>query len=71
MIITHNKIGNSIELLCWVCNMTSEKQCFVTFLARKWEINRVNEAWKKSECMNRSEWLKKAINAYAGEEIFS
>jgi len=51
--------------------MTSEKQCFVTFLAREWEINRVNKAWKKSECMNRSEWLKKAINAYAGEEIFS
>lgn len=44
---------------------------FVTFLASDEEIDKVNNAWKKSECMNRTQWMKKAINAYAGERIFT
>lgn len=70
MIVTNKNIGNPFGLRDERYNMDSEKQRFVTFLAREREINRVNEAWKKSECMNRTEWMKKAINAYAGEQIF-
>ena len=52
--------------------MTSNKrQRFVTFLASDEEIDKLNNAWKKSECMNRTQWMKKAINAYAGEQIFT
>ena len=35
------------------------------------ETASINSAWKRTECLNRTEWRKKAINAYAGEEIFS
>ena len=34
------------------------------------ETASINSAWKRTECLNRTEWLKKAINAYAGEKIF-
>lgn len=44
---------------------------FVTFLASDEETVKLNKAWKKSECMNRTQWMKKAINAYAGERIFT
>lgn len=43
---------------------------FLGILATTQETARINRAWKKSECMNRTEWMKKAINAYAGEQIF-
>ncbi|WP_461752449.1 ribbon-helix-helix protein, CopG family [Methanocorpusculum sp.] len=34
------------------------------------QTKQLDNAWKKTECMNRSEFIRKAINAYANETIF-
>ena len=46
----------------------SEKK-YLGVLVSHDETASINNAWKRTECLNRTEWLKKAINAYAGEKI--
>ena len=37
----------------------------------KQELSKLNRAWKQTDdCINRSQYIRQAINAYAGEVIF-
>ncbi len=43
----------------------------ITIRAPKESSTRLNHAWKRTDdCTNRSQFIRKAINAYAGETIF-
>lgn len=44
---------------------------FLTFQVTRQENERLNRVWKQADnCLNRSQYIRKAINAYAGEVIF-
>lgn len=54
-----------------MCEIESQKLASFTVTATKEQIDRLNKAWKRDEQMyNRSDFIRAAINAYSGEEIF-
>lgn len=43
----------------------------VMILLTSEQMDKLNEAWKKDEkAMNRSQYIKDALNAYSGKKIF-
>lgn len=51
--------------------MTETLRTIVTITLTKEQLESLNRVWKKHPyAFNRSEFIREAINAYAGEQIF-